>query len=108
MEGLIPFLYNAIKRKRTRMCYRSLSTGAARGFDMSDFHHGEKLSIRSPPRTFGSYEEDENQQRHQRHSSMEDFSRERYYSPDRYSMPTHLVKTSRSRSLRIFSCAGGF
>ncbi|KAF3329392.1 hypothetical protein FCM35_KLT04723 [Carex littledalei] len=113
MEGLIPFIFKAIKRKRTRMCYRSLSTGAMRGFDMSDFHNGKKLSLRSPPRKFGSFKGDNDQRCHRRHNSMEDYSasRECNYSPDRYEsydMPRHLTKRSGFGSLRIFSCAGGF
>ncbi|KAJ3678117.1 hypothetical protein LUZ60_001920 [Juncus effusus] len=115
MEGLIPFIYNAIKRKRSRMYYRSLSTGVARGFDTSDFHRGENLQRRSAEHEFGSFDEgkmvkyeprDKQYQFHQRHRSMENFPGEDF-SPDIYGGP-HKKEMRRLGSLRIFSCSGGF
>lgn len=38
MEGLIPIVYKAIKRTRTRSRYECLSSGAAQNYSVSDFH----------------------------------------------------------------------
>ncbi|KAF8041481.1 hypothetical protein BT93_A0165 [Corymbia citriodora subsp. variegata] len=38
MEGLIPMVYRAIKRKRVQSRYQCLSAGAAQTFNVADFY----------------------------------------------------------------------
>lgn len=38
MEGLIPMVYRAIKRTRTRSRYECLSSGAAQTYNITDFY----------------------------------------------------------------------
>ncbi|KAJ7957143.1 RNA-binding protein [Quillaja saponaria] len=44
MEGLIPMVYRAIKKNKTRRKYRCLSTGAAQSYSNIDDFHSENRS----------------------------------------------------------------
>ncbi|CAL9131213.1 unnamed protein product [Musa textilis] len=71
MEGLIPYIYRAIKRRKARKYYRSLSTGSSQWFGDAN----TRRFLRPAPIKLGSFHEDQNG--HRRHRSLEDFSPER-------------------------------
>ncbi|XP_020089142.1 uncharacterized protein LOC109710794 [Ananas comosus] len=107
MEGLIPFLYRAIKRRRTRMYYKCLSYGAANRFDTTaDYYHGQSHSfLRSPPSKLAGCCDD--RQVHHRHRSLDDFSDGLFSSEKAVGRPPRFPKELRSRSLRMFACISG-
>jgi hypothetical protein len=51
MEGLIPLVYKAFMKKKTRSQYECLSSGAARGYNISDFyvHEAPKSELHLEP-----------------------------------------------------------
>uniref|UniRef100_A0A6M2EPF4 Uncharacterized protein n=1 Tax=Populus davidiana TaxID=266767 RepID=A0A6M2EPF4_9ROSI len=51
MEGLIPWIYKAFMKKKTRSQYECLSSGAARGYNISDFyiHEAPKSELHLEP-----------------------------------------------------------
>ncbi|CAL9040068.1 unnamed protein product, partial [Musa banksii] len=71
MEGLIPYIYRAIKRRKARKYYRSLSTGSSQWFG----DNNTQRFLRPPPIKLGSFDQEQN--RHRRHRSLEDFSSKR-------------------------------
>lgn len=48
MEGLIPFVYRAIKRKKSRLYYKCLSSGAAPS-TKAEFNANGHMFIMTPP-----------------------------------------------------------
>ncbi|RRT39176.1 hypothetical protein B296_00027172 [Ensete ventricosum] len=98
MEGLIPYIYRAIKRRKARKYYRSLSTGSPRWFGDAD----TQRFLRPAPIKLGSFHEDQN--RHRRHRSLEDFSPERVGGGGGHG---RLAKQTRFGSSRMFSCITG-
>ncbi|MQL73888.1 hypothetical protein Taro_006243 [Colocasia esculenta] len=97
MEGLIPYVYRAIKRRRTRRYYRCLSSGTAQLLPAPKFF--------SPPPEAARGYRGENHGPHRRHRSMEDFSEE--MSPERFPEQRRLGKGSSIQSNRMFACIGG-
>ncbi|KAK7318361.1 hypothetical protein RJT34_03060 [Clitoria ternatea] len=111
MEGLLPLVYRAIRKHKTRKQYQYLSSGAAMNYniDMREFY----------PQTqeYGHYLEEQKvvDDRHSenvgymRHNSARDFSNG-FYSPQQR---THLAacqtskKIVKSRSHNMFSCFNG-
>ncbi|OAY73925.1 hypothetical protein ACMD2_01288 [Ananas comosus] len=82
MEGLIPFIYKTIKRRRTRMYYKCLSSGAAAAAATSDPRRRQaQTSPQSPPRKFASFREDY-YRRH--HRSLDHFADEKMFSSERF------------------------
>ncbi|XP_072999836.1 uncharacterized protein [Typha latifolia] len=108
MEGLIPFIYRAIKRRRSRTYYKCLSYGAAQRFNTTyNFHDQNQKFLPSdplPPPRFGSFRED--RKAHRRRHTMQDFSDEVFSPEDDYQRRGRLPKDVRSRSMRILSCIG--
>ncbi|XP_074563215.1 uncharacterized protein LOC141819860 [Curcuma longa] len=114
-EGLIPYIYRAIKRmRREQKYYRSLSTGPSDWFGLPSSH---PKVLRPPAIKLGSFSEGggaegETSGRHRRYRSMQDF----YYSADdafsqessgrRPAKEMARFGSSRSRS-RVFSCVTG-
>ncbi|XP_062207725.1 uncharacterized protein LOC133909348 [Phragmites australis] len=106
MEGLIPFIYKAIKERRTRSYSRCSSTGSAHGRfggRVDDGVWGQKQWV-APVRedlADGKFPA-EREMTHRRHRSLEELAGEVGASPQW--RPGALP---RGRSLRIFSCIGG-
>ncbi|CAL9150289.1 unnamed protein product, partial [Musa hybrid cultivar] len=71
MEGLIPYIYRAIKRRKARKYYRSLSTVSSQWFGDTN----TQRFLRPPPIKLGGFHQEQN--RHRRHRSLEDFSSKR-------------------------------
>ncbi|KAJ8470335.1 hypothetical protein OPV22_024678 [Ensete ventricosum] len=94
MEGLIPYIYGAIKRRKAPRYYRSMSTGASQWFGIPN----TTKFLRPTPIKLGSFHEDENG--HRRQYSLEDFS-EPPFSPDKAGRHGRLVKETSSRNLCI-------
>ncbi|KAK1288765.1 hypothetical protein QJS10_CPB19g00769 [Acorus calamus] len=91
MEGLIPYIYRAMKKKRRRRYYKCLSMGpAARAY--------ETQFLMGPTDNSG----------HRRHRSMEEFSGG-FYSPEQ-NMGTTTPRLSKEgvgfRSFRVLACIG--
>ena len=104
MEGLIPFIYKAIKERRTRSYSRCSSTGSAHGGRFGarvedggawDGKQWEAAAAKAVPA--GS------EMAHRRHRSLEELAGEVGASPA-WRQPGALP---RGRSMRIFSCIGG-
>ncbi|KAK1293848.1 hypothetical protein QJS10_CPA16g00039 [Acorus calamus] len=105
VEGLIPCIYRAIKRKKSRRYYKCLSTGQA--YHASD-NHGLKFLGTPPPEKIGGFNGGHDAA-HRRHRSMEVFPGEFYNSPDKSLGPPRLSKEGVGfRSYRAaFACIGG-
>ncbi|KAG2602461.1 uncharacterized protein LOC120708926 [Panicum virgatum] len=100
MEGLIPFIYKAIKERRTRSYSRCSSTGSALGgrfgARVEDGGAWDSKRWEEVP-AVGS------EMAHRRHRSLEELAGEVGASPA-WRQPGALP---RGRSMRIFSCIGG-
>ncbi|KAG1328234.1 hypothetical protein COCNU_01G021680 [Cocos nucifera] len=106
MEGLIPFIYRTIKRRKTRRYYKCLSSGMAQRFDSeSNFHsNGHKFLPPVPDKLEGFHEDHKT---HRRYRSMEEFSSD-LYSPEKYGdHRPRLAKDVRFGSRRMFACISG-
>ncbi|CAL4972761.1 unnamed protein product [Urochloa decumbens] len=105
MEGLIPFIYKAIKERRTRSYSRCSSTGSAA-------HAGRFAGARVED-SGGAWEDKQWEAKvvsaesemaaHRRHRSLEELAGEVGGSPA-WRQPGAMT---RGRSLRIFSCISG-
>ncbi|WOL16815.1 hypothetical protein Cni_G25603 [Canna indica] len=102
MEGLIPYIYRAIKRRRARKYYRSLSTGASQWFGMPNTHK----FLRPPQIKLGSFGEEQHVHRHRRHRSLEDFSGDPL-SPERSPGSRSAKEMRLGSSTRMFACITG-
>lgn len=108
MEGLIPFIYKAIKERRSRAYSRCSSTGSARGFGggVDDVVWEQKQWVRADGRTMrkagGGKFPAEREMTHRRHRSLEELAGEAGASPE-----WREGGLSRGRSVRIFSCISG-
>ncbi|CAA6660268.1 unnamed protein product [Spirodela intermedia] len=94
MEGIIPYVYREIKRRRTRSRYVCLSSEGARSSDPPTSDSGCRLP---PPPA--------NVHGHRRHRSMEDFSVE--LSQDGYARELPLGKGASFRSSRMLPFIAG-
>ena len=113
MEGLLPLVYKAIKRSKTRSQYECLSSGSALGYNISMaemYPQTQDHTLRNqtaPHKVFHHHHED-HRISHRRHNSVGDFGNG-FHSPQ---MRTGVVSTSsnklvRFRSQRLFSCITG-
>ncbi|KAF8642742.1 hypothetical protein HU200_067123 [Digitaria exilis] len=94
MEGLIPFIYKAIKERRTRSYSRCSSTGGSA--------HGGRFGAEDGGKQWGAAAPAESEM-HRRHRSLEELAGEVGGSPV-WRQPGAMT---RGRSVRIFSCIGG-
>ncbi|XP_074572216.1 uncharacterized protein LOC141828661 [Curcuma longa] len=111
-EGLIPFIYRAIKRRRRReqRYSRSLSAGSERWFGLPSHHHHKLLQ--PPAIKLGSFSEGAAGQgagvRHRRHRSMEDFSTaDEIFPPEGGSSRPAKEMVRFGSGRRVFSCITG-
>ncbi|XP_042428981.1 uncharacterized protein LOC122015938 [Zingiber officinale] len=111
-EGLIPFIYRAIKsrRRRDQTFSRSLSTGSERWFGLPSHRHHKLLQ--PPAIKLGSFSEGAAGQgagvHHRRHRSMEGFSAaEEISTPEGGGsrQAKEMVRFGSGR--RVFSCITG-
>ncbi|NP_001145649.2 uncharacterized protein LOC100279141 [Zea mays] len=116
MEGLIPFIYKAIKERRARSYSyyysRCNSTGSSRGRlgarveDSSwDLQQKQWESAAGGKAPAGAAAEREIAQAHRRHRSLDELAGEVGASPGW--RRRHPGAPLRARSVRIFSCIGG-
>jgi hypothetical protein len=105
MEGLIPFIYRAIKERRTRSYSRCSSTGSAHaGRFGARVEDSELWEAGAAARGGGGNKvSGEREMAHRRHRSLEELAGEVGSSPS-WRQPGALA---RGRSVRIFSCIGG-
>ncbi|TKW18148.1 hypothetical protein SEVIR_5G413950v4 [Setaria viridis] len=104
MEGLIPFIYRAIKERRTRSYSRCSSTGSAHaGRFGARVEDSEQWEAAAPRGGGGGKVSAESGMAHRRHRSLEELAGEVGASPA-WRQPGALP---RGRSVRIFSCIGG-
>ncbi|CAM0884008.1 unnamed protein product [Alopecurus aequalis] len=92
MEGLIPFIYKAIKERKTRSYSRCSSTGSARGFGAGGVEDGDVWEQKR-------WKDDgagRDHMTHRRHRSLEELAGE-----------VGAGEMRRGKSSRIFSCIGG-
>lgn len=134
MEGLIPLVYRAIRRKKTRSRYKYLSSGSAlfdnsefdanghlfmtpppenrkhlssatAAFEMTEFNAHVHRSMTPPPEKLGGFTEISN--RHRRHIPVPEFPHE-FLSPEkRIEPPRSIRKDFGARSHRVFACFAG-
>ncbi|TXG72970.1 hypothetical protein EZV62_001549 [Acer yangbiense] len=107
MEGLIPMVFKAIKKNKTRRQYECLSSGASQSYNIADFY------VNTTTTTTHSADKVDQQRyatQHRRHKSVGDF----YvgYSSSANgggvgSPPPVPQKLVRFRSQRMFSCITG-
>ncbi|KAF2298696.1 hypothetical protein GH714_025266 [Hevea brasiliensis] len=99
MEGLIPLVYKAIKKSRTRRQYECLSSNASLGYNPADFFINKaELNLNTAS---ASTEKGNNAGRklHRRFTSVEDLSVTAASPPRKQLL--------RFRSHRMFSCVTG-
>ncbi|KAK4804283.1 hypothetical protein SAY86_004100 [Trapa natans] len=110
MEGLIPMVYRAIKRARTRSHYECLSSNAAQTYSIADFYvsssYGSPTAHQLYPNrhddtTFGGGTGSRFSNGHRRHGSTGDLS-----FSERDHEQNHKQLT-RFRSSRMLSCLTG-
>ncbi|KAJ8645757.1 hypothetical protein MRB53_007505 [Persea americana] len=108
MEGLIPFVYKAIKRNNTRRKYKCLSKGPAQSFQVAGFNtHVDSHAYLTPP----PEKVHEGQMDHRQCKSVDHRFSSRYLSPVRKKEEACLsreavgFRSHRNRS--IFSCISG-
>ncbi|XP_010650752.1 uncharacterized protein LOC117913961 [Vitis riparia] len=111
MEGLIPVVYKAIKRSKTRRQYECLSSGAAQSYNIPDFYVSSQnyVNTESPSEKIAGFHAERND--HRRHKSVGDYSNQFFSVEDRVkgagSPPLPPKKLVRFRSHRMFSCVTG-
>ena len=99
MEGLIPFIYKAIKERKNRSYSRCSSTGSARGFGAGGVQDGDVWEQKQ-------WKDDgagRDQMTHRRHRSLEELAGEVGGAAPEW----RAGGMKRGRSARIFSCIGG-
>ncbi|GKU92303.1 hypothetical protein SLEP1_g6050 [Rubroshorea leprosula] len=106
MEGLIPMVFKAIKKNRTRRQYQCLSTVAAQTYNIADFYMDghSPVYLASSAEKAGSIHP-EGSSHHRRYKSVSNFS-----SMDcsrAGASPEMGKKLVRFRSHKIFSCVTG-
>ncbi|KAL5583586.1 hypothetical protein UlMin_016028 [Ulmus minor] len=104
MEGLIPMMFKAVKKRRIRRQYSSLSAEGARSYNIADFYMSDSYMAASTPSP--SHFTDNNmigRAAHRRHKSMGDYSMTIAAAPPKHKKPTLVRFTSH----RMFSCIGG-
>ncbi|KAL3752856.1 hypothetical protein ACJRO7_000284 [Eucalyptus globulus] len=79
MDGLLPMMYRAIKRKRVRSRYECLSTTASRTFNVADFYMNGQVQAQAQaqPHLYSGPASDRmihNQSHHRRYASTGDYS----------------------------------
>ncbi|KAI0530601.1 hypothetical protein KFK09_000146 [Dendrobium nobile] len=92
MEGLIPYVFRAFKRKKAMRYYSQLSTGAGTATQ----EDGHRHSFLSEAEEFREVQE-EALGGHRKHRSMEEFTIK----------PLSPTKERRFGSLRFMACVGG-
>ncbi|ESW09823.1 hypothetical protein PHAVU_009G159100 [Phaseolus vulgaris] len=114
MEGLLPLVYKAIKKTKTRSQYECLSSGSAlsHNISMPEIYpqtQDHTLRNQTPPhKVFHHHHAEDHKPAHRRHNSVGDFDNG-FQSTQ---MRTGVVSTSsnklvRFRSQRMFSCITG-
>ena len=108
MEGLIPFIYKAIKERRTRSYYsRCSSTGSSRGgffgARVEDSSWDQQKQWESAAGGGKVTTTAGREMAHRRHRSLEELAGEVGASPEWRRRPGAPL---RARSVRIFSCIG--
>ncbi|QCE15006.1 uncharacterized protein LOC114196328 [Vigna unguiculata] len=110
MEGLLPLVYKAIKRNKTRSQYECLSSGSALNYNinMAQMYpqtQDQILRNQTPP---NHHHQDHHKYAHRRHNSVGDFGNGFQSTQMRtgvVSSPSN--KLVRFRSQRMFSCITG-
>ncbi|OQU88008.1 uncharacterized protein LOC8062454 [Sorghum bicolor] len=109
MEGLIPFIYKAVKERRTRSYYsRCNSTGSSRGrflgarVEDSSWDQQKQWDRSAGGKATTAAERE--MVAHRRHRSLEELAGEVGASPE---WRRRLGALPRGRSVRIFSCIRG-
>lgn len=106
MEGLIPMVYKAIKKNKTRRQYECLSSGAARSYNTAEFFINDKRNDMFM--TPSSDNIADRKPSHRRYKSVEDFSGHFSTVDRRKSVGEPQQKQLvRFRSQRLFSCVSG-
>ncbi|KAJ4833641.1 hypothetical protein Tsubulata_001263 [Turnera subulata] len=107
MEGLIPMVFKAIKRTKTRRHYECLSSDSSVNYNVADSYYINEEDTRFKP----AIEKHSNTERktHRRYASVDDmpaggFSVADHPAAAASSHPKQLV---RFRSHRMFSCVSG-
>lgn len=100
MEGLIPFVYKAIKERRTRSYSRcGSSTGSARGAAVAD-----EDDVWEQKQQWAAADGAGREAGHRRHRSLEELAGEVGSAAPEWRAGGAM---RRGRSARIFSCIGG-
>ncbi|OVA11039.1 hypothetical protein BVC80_1741g13 [Macleaya cordata] len=121
MEGLIPLVYRAIKRTKTRRQYKCLSmTTTTTNYNIADFYSADSLTHQLPYLTTpqekmveGFGERGGSDGGHRRYKSVDELGGGGgfYFTPEKSSLPKkdhQVVEMRRFRSHRgIFSCISG-
>jgi hypothetical protein len=100
MEGLIPFIYKAIKERKTRSYSRCSSTGSASGFSAGGVEDGDVWEQKQ----WKDGGAGRDQMTHRRHRSLEELAGEVGGAAPEWRADGRM---RRGKSSRIFSCIGG-
>ncbi|KAK7350750.1 hypothetical protein VNO77_09673 [Canavalia gladiata] len=113
MEGLLPLVYKAIKKNRTRRQYECLSSGTSLSYNinMAEIYpqtQGHVLPNQTPPTQKVPRHHADHKIGHRRHKSVGDFATG-FHSPQVRTGPASPSsnKLVRFRSQRMFSCITG-
>ncbi|KAK2641624.1 hypothetical protein Ddye_023387 [Dipteronia dyeriana] len=103
MEGLIPMVFKAIKKNKTRRQYECLSSGASQSYNIADFY------VNTTTRHSADKVEERYATPHRRHKSVGDFYVGYSSSANGGGVGSPPVpqKLVRFRSQRMFSCVTG-
>lgn len=119
MDGLLPMVFKAIKKSKTRRRYECLSSGTAQGYNVADFYGGydNNSSVLNMTHTNSAEKKkitEEKYSAHRRHKSVGDFYVGYGGSGGGYdggygggSPPPKQKQLVRFRSNRMFSCVTG-
>ncbi|XP_020593029.1 uncharacterized protein LOC110033402 [Phalaenopsis equestris] len=94
MEGLIPYVFRAFKRKKAQRYYTHLSSGAPTAKPEDGVH---RYTFVSQIEEFRDIEEEAAFGRHRKHSSMEEFTIK----------PSSPTEVRRFGSMRFIGCVAG-
>lgn len=106
MEGLIPMVCKAIKKKTTRRQYECLSSGAAQSYNMKDFYIGQCDTVTDLSFKPSIEKNKAERKGHRRYRSVEDLSAG-FSSVTTAAASPPQKQLVRFRSHRMFSCVMG-
>ncbi|XP_027343150.1 uncharacterized protein LOC113855720 [Abrus precatorius] len=106
MEGLLPLVYRAIKKHKTRRKYQCLSSGAAISYNMnmSEFYPQIQGHGLQEPSIQKVVDDGADNIGYRRYNSVRDFSNNGFSSPQRRSIAAGSPTSKQLSGFTLFSC----